>query len=112
MTLDLIGSAGVGKLDDDWLGCPWLKWIAPLEGGEFTLGDSGIPGFDVGTLVDLCLFVGRVRRSRPAVAIGDFLSPDQCSIVSWGSVMAWSWTSTVGAGVFLSVAVSYCNPCM
>ena len=45
------------------------------------------------------------------MAIGDFLSPDQCSIVSWGSVMAWSWTSTVGAGVFLSVAVSYCNPC-
>ena len=26
-----IGSAGVGKLADDWLGCPRLKWFSPLE---------------------------------------------------------------------------------
>ena len=30
--LSPIGIAGVGKLADDWMGCTWLKWVAPLEG--------------------------------------------------------------------------------
>ena len=31
IALDKIGSAGVGKLSDDWLLCTRLKWVAPLE---------------------------------------------------------------------------------
>ena len=31
--LSPIGSAGVDKLADDFLGCPRLKWVAPLDGG-------------------------------------------------------------------------------
>ena len=37
MALVLIGSAGVGELSDDWLVCPRLKWVAPLEGGRSPL---------------------------------------------------------------------------
>ena len=37
IALVLIGSACVGKLSDDWLVCPWLKWVAPLEGGRSTV---------------------------------------------------------------------------
>ena len=31
MALATIGSAGVGQLADDWLVCPRLKCVAPLE---------------------------------------------------------------------------------
>ena len=86
------------------IGCT-LGW------GIFTLGAGGGPGFAVGTLGALFLIVDRLRRGGSVVAIGDFLSPSQLSMVSWRALMVWSWAYTVDDGVFLSAAVSCCTPC-
>ena len=77
-------------------------------GGAFNLGSGENPGFSVGTLGSQCLFVDRVQRGRSAVAIGDFVSPVQVSMLSWRAFMAWSWASTVDVDVFFSAAVSCC----
>ena len=88
-----------------------LVEIVCTLGGAFTLRTGGIPGVAVGTFGDKCLVVDRVQRSRSVVAIGDFVSPSQCSMVSWREFMACSWESTVDDGVFLSSAVICCTPC-
>ena len=80
-------------------------------GGDFNIGAGGVPGVAVGTLGDRCLFVDRVRRGRPFLAIGDFVSPAQCSMLSWRALMALSYASTVDAGLFLSAAVSSYTAC-
>ena len=109
--MDQIGSAGVGQLDDDYLGCTQLKWVATLELGAFILGAGGVPGVSVGTLRAQCFCVNRVRRGRSVVDVGAFLSPSQCSMVSWRALMSWSCASTVDDGVFWSAVVSCCTPC-
>ena len=80
-------------------------------GGAFTLGAGGVPGFAVGTLGDQFLFVDRLQRGRSVVTIGAFVSPAQCSMVSWRDLMDCVWESTVDDGVFLSAAVICFAPC-
>ena len=94
----------------------WLVGMSSIEmcctiGGACNLGAGGVPGVDVGTLGELCFLVGRVRRGRSVVAVGDFVSPAQCSMLSWRALMALSYASTVDAGLFLSAAVSSYTAC-
>ena len=82
-----------------------------LGGGLFTLGAGGVPSFSVVTLGYRCLFVDRLLRGVSDVAIGSFVSPIQCPIVSWRALRAWSLESTLDDSVFLSAAVSCFTPC-
>ena len=80
-------------------------------GCAFTLEDGGVPDIAVGTLGARFLCVERVKCGRSVVAIDAFVSPSQCSMVSWRALMSWSYASTVDYGVFLSAAVSFYTPC-
>ena len=94
----------------------WLDGMSSVEmgctlGSDFTLWYGGVPGVAIGTLGDRCLCVKMVQRGSTVVDIYDFVSPFQCSMVSWRALMAWSCASNVDDGVFLSATRSCCTPC-